>query len=82
MDAVIIILAVGAICIASFFVGAWVGSRKGEVIVAPEIDPLKPIRAHKERKKQKAEKDAWDTIMSNIDNYDGTSNGQIDIPRR
>lgn len=77
METVIIIIAVGAMCIASFFVGSWVGSRRGQVITMPN-----PVREHQERKKQKAEKDALDTIMRNIDNYDGTSNGQIDIPRR
>lgn len=77
METVIIILTVGAMCIASFFAGAWVGSRKGAVIELPD-----PINGHRERKKEKAQKDVYETIMHNIDSYDGTSNGQLDIPRR
>ena len=84
METLFIMLVTGAICIVSFFVGAWVGSRakNGAVIEMHQIDPTKPIREHKERKIAKAENDALATILRNIDNYDGTAQGQEDIPRR
>lgn len=46
METVIIIIAVGAMCIASFFVGAHVGNKvsKDEPIELPKVDPMKAIR--------------------------------------
>lgn len=82
--AILLILVVGALNVACFFIGARVGQKvvKGEAVELPEIDPMKPIREQKERKKAEAEQDYYDTIMSNIDNYDGTGSGQKDLPRR
>lgn len=83
METLLIILAIGALCIACFFVGAKVGqaASKGEPIELPKVEPLKPIREHKERKQAKEEQDRYDAILRNIENYDGTEAGQKDVPR-
>lgn len=83
METLLIILAIGALCIACFFVGAKVGQTvsKGEPIELPKVDPMKPIREHQERKQAKAEQEKYDAIMRNIENYDGTERGQEDVPR-
>jgi hypothetical protein len=83
METIFAILITGALCIACFFVGAKVGQKvsKGEEIELPSLDPMKPIREHQERKKAKEEQNRYETIMKNIDNYDGTSNRQEDVPR-
>ena len=75
---------IGALCgSACFFMGAKVGQTvsKGEPIELPKVDPLKPIREHQDRKQAKAEQEKYDAIMRNIENYDGTSRGQEDVPR-
>jgi hypothetical protein len=82
---IILILAVGALNIACFFIGAKVGQRvtKGESVELPSVNPIKAIKEHNEKKR--AEKEAEreqeriKTIMENIENYDGTPNGQKDV---
>lgn len=78
-----LILVVGALCIACFFVGAKVGQTvsQGEKLELPEVDPLKPIREMRERKEEERERERYEAILRNIDNYDGTGQGQEDIPR-
>lgn len=80
---VLTILATGTLCIVCFFIGAKVGQKasKGEEIELPSLDPLKPIREHQEQKKVKEEQNRFETIMKNIDNYDGTGDNQEDVPR-
>lgn len=79
----LLILVVGALCIACFFVGAKVGQTvsRGETVEMPKIDPMQPIREHKERKQADREQERYDTMLENINRYDGTSSGQKDIPR-
>lgn len=84
METVIIIIAVGAVCIASFFVGAFVGNKvsKEEPIELPKVDPMKGIRRKNERVEAKAKQAEIDAILRNVDRYNGTAEGQEDIPRR
>ena len=79
-------LLVAVICltnIACFITGAKVGQTvsRGEPIETPTIDPFKAYREREARHEAKAEQDRIDTIMRNIEKYDGTSNGQEDVPR-
>lgn len=53
---------------------------KKEEIVLPEVNPVKAVRKEMEIHEQKKEQEAIDIMMSNIDNYDGTGLGQVDIP--
>jgi hypothetical protein len=46
-----------------------------------KVDILKPIREHRAKKEAEKEQDKLDTIMRNIEAYDGTGNGQSDVPR-
>lgn len=83
METILILLVVGALNVACFFIGAKVGQKvvKGEPIELPKVDPMKPIREREDRKEAKQKQEYYDTIMSNIENYDGTSRGQKDVPR-
>lgn len=83
METILLILTVGALCVACFFVGAKVGQTvaKGEDIKPPQIDPMKVFREYEERKEAKKEQERIDTVMYNIDHYDGTELGQKDVPR-
>lgn len=82
METVLIVLVVGFMCLACFIAGAKVGQTvsKGEDIKLPEANPLKAIQEHREKKKADEESDRLKVIMQNIENYDGTSNGQKDVP--
>lgn len=81
---VILIAIVGTLNIACFFIGAKVGQKvaKGEPIEAPKIPkPVDIVREHINRKEARKEQERIDTIMQNIESYDGTSIGQIDVPK-
>lgn len=82
MENVLLILSIGALCIVCFFLGAKIGQKasRGETIDIPH--PIEASRERKERKGKKEEADRFETIMRNIDTYDGTGSGQIDVPRR
>ena len=69
--------------IACFLVGAKVGQMvaKGETIETPSINPVKVARERQDKKKAQEEQERIDTIMRNIESYDGTGNGQEDVPR-
>lgn len=80
---VVMILAIGLVCMACFLMGAKVGQTvaKGEKVETPTLNPIKAIREHQERKEAEFARNKFDTIMENIDNYDGTGYGQKDVPR-
>ncbi len=66
-----------------FLVGARTAQRieNKEPIELPNLNPVTAFREHQGRKVAEAEQRKLDTIMENIDNYNGTSAGQKDIPR-
>ena len=69
--------------IVCFVIGAKVGQAvsKGEEIKMPDVNPLKAYREHEAKKQAQEEQNRLDTIMRNIEAYDGTANGQDDVPR-
>jgi hypothetical protein len=79
----ITIIAVGAMNILCFMIGAKVGQSvsKGETVELPSLDPMKAAREHREQREAKREQDKLDTALRNMDNYDGTGRGQEDIPQ-
>lgn len=83
METVLTIIAVGTLNVACFFIGSRIGQKvaKGEPIEMPNINPIEKIQEHKDKKQARAEKDRIETILQNIDNYNGTSAGQKDVPR-
>ena len=80
---VLIIAVMGAVCITCFMVGAMVGQAvaRDEKVELPSIDPLKAVREHQAKKREDMEQDRIDTIMRNIESYDGTGSKQEDVPR-
>jgi hypothetical protein len=80
---VLLTLAIGFVCMACFLLGAKVGQAvsKGEKIETPTVNPLKAYREHEAKKVAQAEQDKVAVIMSNIESYNGTSDGQKDVPR-
>ena len=77
------ILATGTLNIACFFIGAKVGQKvsNGEEIKMPSLDPMKAIREHNDRKEAEREQDKIDAIMRNLECYNGTGQGQQEVPK-
>lgn len=78
---IIYILALTISNIICVIIGAKLGQKavKGEDIELPTLNPMKAIREHQDRKEAEREADKFNTLMYNIDAYDGTSNGQKDV---
>ena len=78
---ILLIAVVGTLNIVCFFIGAKVGQMvsKGEPLQIPS--PVTAYKAHVEAKEAQAEKNRLDVILGNIERYDGTGNGQEDVPR-
>ena len=76
-------LIMGAVNVACFIIGAKVGQTvtKGETIETPSLNPMKAIRERQDKRQAEAEQERLDTIMRNIEAYDGTERGQEDVPR-
>ena len=81
---VLLIIAVAVSNIACFLIGARVGQQvqKGEEIELPSVNPMEAIREHRAKQEAKWEQDRVDTILQNIEVYDGTAYGQKDVPGR
>jgi hypothetical protein len=80
---VLLLAVMAASNIVCFIIGAKVGQAvsKGEKIETPSIDPLKAYREREAKREAQKEQNKLDAIMQNIEAYDGTSNGQRDVPR-
>lgn len=78
---VLLLAVMGAVNIACFIIGAKVGQKvsRGETVLPA---PSEAIREHKEKAMQEQEMDRMSTLLHNIDNYNGTSIGQRDVPKR
>lgn len=79
---VILILAItGILCCICFYIGAKVGQTviKDREINLPTVNPLKSMREYEERKEAEKKQEQLNTILQNIECYDGTSNGQKDV---
>lgn len=82
MDAVVIAVS-GLFNLICFIVGAKVGQMvvKDETIKLPSFNPIEAIREHEAKKEAEYEQNRIDTIMRNIENYNGSASGQEDVPR-
>ena len=80
---ILLIAVVGTLNIACFLIGAKVGNAvsKGKEIQLPNINPVKAYNEHLERHEAQREKNRYETIMRNIERYDGTGTGQEDVPQ-
>ena len=82
-DTILLIVAVALINVLSFTIGANIGQKvvKGEKIELPKVNPMEVYREHQEKKALAEELDKIETIMRNIERYDGTEAGQEDVPK-
>jgi hypothetical protein len=78
---ILLLLIVSISNIVCFTIGARVGQKvsKGEPIELP--NPIETVRENNNRKKVQKEQNRRDTILHNIEVYDGTSKGQREVPK-
>ena len=83
METAFTILATGFLCLSCFVAGAKLGQKvsKGETIETPAVNPFKAYQERQAKQEAQMEQERIDTIMRNIENYDGTGEGQRDVPR-
>lgn len=78
---IIIGIVMSLLCIISFTIGARIGQK---VVQKEEVrlpSPVRAIQEYKDAKEIEKEYERNRIIAENIDNYDGTSLGQQDVPR-
>lgn len=86
METILLVIALGVINLFCFITGAKVGQMvvRHEKIETPEFNPIKAVNKaiteHKEKEEAKAEKEKLETILRNIERYDGTGSHQEDVP--
>ncbi len=80
---ILLILTVSILNVGCFLIGVKVGQKlvKGEEVELPSLNPMKAYREAQDRKQAEREADRLDTILQNIDAYDGTGLGQKDVSR-
>lgn len=81
METLLIVLVTGALCCVCFFIGAKVGQTvsKGETLEIPNVNPFEAYRKHEAKKEAEIEQEKFDTILRNIEQYDGTGKNQRDV---
>lgn len=81
METILLIATISILNIVCFFIGAKVGQKvvKGEELKTPNLNPVKAIEEYKETKEYKENQERFNTMLDNINNYDGTGIGQRDI---
>lgn len=82
METIALLFLFGIFIILSYTLGLKNGQKlkNNEEIKMPEVNPIKIVRNEIDAFEQRKKQDVYDTIMANIDNYDGTGLGQKDIP--
>lgn len=80
---IILLLVMSISNIVCLLVGAKIGQTvsKGEAIEMPSVNPIEAIREHNDKREADKEQDRLETIMRNIERYDGSANGQEEVPR-
>lgn len=80
MEALLLVI-MGAVNILCFLIGAKVGQAvaKGEKVELPSVNPLKAYRERENRKEAEIEQVRINTVLQNVEIYDGTPNGQKEV---
>lgn len=79
----LLLLIMGAYGVVCFLVGASVRQKvdKGEPIELPKVNPMEIVKEHRERREAEKQQEWRETVLKNIENYDGTGMGQQDVPK-
>lgn len=83
----ILIVAVSALNIACFLVGSTVGMKLNmntggeKPVEVPKKNPVKPVPESRSESELKEKQDRMKVILHNVEIYNGTEQGQMDVPR-
>lgn len=79
METILLIAVTGALCIVCFFVGAKVGQNvaTGKELKAP--NPIEAIENYRAEREAESYREEAETMLENIEIYDGTELGQKDV---
>lgn len=82
IETIILCTIFGVLILVAYSLGLKNGQRlsKNEEVVMPQVNPVKVVTEEIEKHEEKKKQQAYEIMMSNIDNYDGTGLGQQDIP--
>lgn len=81
METIILVLLMGGMNLLAFLIGARTAQKvdKGEEIKLPTVNPMQAYREHREDVEAKKEQERLNTMLENINNYNGTPVGQKDV---
>ena len=67
-----------------FVIGAKVSQKvqKNEEIRLPKLDPLEAYRENQARKEAQRKQTRAQILLQNVENYNSTSKGQLEVPGR
>lgn len=82
METIILCTLFGVFILLAYTLGLRNGQKvsNNEEIKMPELNPVTVISNQIEKHEDKKKQEAYEIMMSNIDNYDGTGLGQKEIP--
>lgn len=82
LEVLMLVFMIGTFCIMSFLLGAFITVNKKKIT----LNPVQAYKEHKEEQQQREENDLkqrqLNTLLENIDNYNGSALGQKDIPNK
>lgn len=80
----LLLMVMGLTNIACFMIGVNVRQKvdRGEEVKLPTLNPMEIQREKQAKHEAEMEKSRLDTILRNIDNYDGTDYRQEEVPGR
>lgn len=76
---IVLICTLNGVC---FYLGAIIGQKVAKQEPLKIATPTEKVKRRKEKKEQEYEDSCKQVLWDNIENYDGTSMGQKDIPYR
>ena len=81
METIILVALMGGMNLLAFLIGARVGQKvvNKEPVELPTVNPITLYKEHKEKVDMSKEQDKLNTMLDNINNYDGSSFGQKEI---
>lgn len=84
MEIVLICTIFGVFLCISFLIGARVGQKvsANQEIKMPTLNPAKKVKAIIKEKENKREAERMATILQNIENYDGSELGQLEVKNK
>lgn len=82
METIILCTIFGVFILLAYTLGLRNGQKvsNNEEIKIPELNPVTVINKEIEKNEDRKKQEAYEIMMSNIDNYDGTGLGQKEIP--